>query len=223
MHDNFSAPAASISGTIESDSPIDVYLSSLADFNNWASLNATVTTKSATVTATVTYVTVPNCNGPNHVIVAKPAITSYNFTLTLPSSGQYIAIFLNKSKTHTANVNVTVYSNSVAAYTSTSYSTIEQNILITETSLTPPTAQTSESNAGSTEFSPLIIGGIVAAVAIALLAVFLLRARRSKGPAVPMQPAKTQETTVSQAFCINCGRELHAGLKFCRYCGAEQP
>ena len=83
--------------------------------------------------------------------------------------------------------------------------------------------------------NPLVIGGIVAAVAIVLAAVLLMRRRRGMGvkPQAPMQVAPPPPSAMPRAaqptaplgatkYCIACGSPIPALALHCSRCGAAQ-
>ena len=232
-YDDFNATAGPVSGTMTASSPVDFYLVSEENFNEWASLSTAM------------------CTGP---ITALPGIrssTSYSFTANLPQSGEYFLLFINFSKTSTANVFVVVNSvGSPVTYTTTSDSLYVQAILVTEAlsqlSSTPSalasTATQSSSLGAYPIFEIAVVGVILIFIVGALLYYVregrkeLTKNRKQKGSKkksvatasliTPRERARTatepRKAIPEKQFCLECGAQVPTGSKFCNKCGAEQ-
>ena len=203
--EDFTASAGSISGTVTSDHPIDVYLVSNAVLTEW--------------------IKAASCDGPSQVLYARTQTTNYNFTANLPSSGEYEILFLNHSHDFTANIVITVNSaETEVTWTATSYSMLQQTFFSTESMSLQEELQTSSSSGFG---NSLLMFGVIAAIAIALVAIVLMR-RGKAGKETPRTKVGEPETTAAKVqeregsmFCRKCGAKIPRDSTFCKECGEK--
>lgn len=92
----FNASAGPITGTVTSnDTQLNFEIASISDFNTWA------------LQPDGSYIG-KDCNGPLHPIVTHDAVTSYDFSASLPSNGEYVLTFINTPGDEAAYVTITM-------------------------------------------------------------------------------------------------------------------
>jgi hypothetical protein len=153
--------------------------------------------------------------------------STYEADVTIPSSGAYHVVLLNRSpnnSTITVKMDYSVPRQTVVTETEErtySYYSTEQSPLVTET----VTLSTQHGQLGM-----LFYGGIgLIIVAVILLAFSVVRRKPSpaptriyEGPAAVAPPAPAAAQTPVSKFCINCGAPLPAHAGFCNKCGSKQ-
>ena len=188
-----------------------------------------------------------------HVIISKATLQRYHFevravflletasgTSALESSGSqadfYVSVVNSELTTPTSSqisaVQSTPFTTSptTQAFTPATPYTASYTVSTNATSLQmPQTPQTL--NSPSVDFLIPLVLAIIAIAVVALFAI-LLYSRRGKNPKAktkkPQSKTKNVEpeikkTTPSKNFCIECGKELELGSKFCNNCGTKQP
>jgi hypothetical protein len=165
--DTFNASAGVIAGNVMSSYAVRFVLSSLSAFNGWAAPTGAGQYHSK------------DCIGPAASIVAKDYVTSYSFQATLPSSGEFVALFINTDSSQNVNVQISFYSTTSSAFTSTSDMLLTQTGLLTE-SPTTTSAISSQSSSGGTNqaISGFPTESILIGIIIAML-ILVVNRRRS--------------------------------------------
>jgi len=147
------------SGSITSNSNVDIYLMTSLAFHVW----------SHQIVAGGT------CT-PGSLVVSQKATTSYNFTVTIPSDGAYDLVVNNLShSTIIAQVNANLFASAPATLTAVAYSTVTQQVVQTLMQTLVSTMQPTSAGPDITTLMAIIlVVVIVAAVA------YLAKARRGK-------------------------------------------
>lgn len=150
----FNATAGTIvSGSMTADNAVDLYLMTDAGFQTWS--NQILGGGTCT---------------PASLVLSKQSTTSYNFTITVPSNGQY-ELVLNNLSTATVTANLSISkSASPALVTITKYSTLTQSS--TQTMIPTSTGQAAAPDQSNWVWAVLII--------IAILAVIIYLATKRK-------------------------------------------
>jgi len=111
--EDFNASAGSVVGTLTSDHTVDFYFLTRAVFDQWR--------------------THGTCDGPDSYLDVRTETTNYTFNVTVPTSGEYILLFINQWKSYTCNITITANSGATTVtYTTTSDSFSEQTFYSTE-------------------------------------------------------------------------------------------
>lgn len=69
--------------------------------------------------------------------------------------------------------------------------------------------------------STLVILWAAVGIIVCLAVAFIFVTKRKEGSKISTAPRTTSIS--GNVFCVNCGKELPAGWRFCRHCGAKQP
>jgi hypothetical protein len=148
------------------------------------------------------------------------------FTVTIPSSGEYYFVFQN-----TDNYNaVTITLDIDTGLQQTEYTvTNEHTVYSTQQTVFPTQTVTSSVQSGGVGLL-LYIGIALIVVAVVVLAIGMRRGvSPSPAPVPPATPVATSAPAVSPAsvpvarkFCINCGAPLPIQMVFCNKCGTKQ-
>ena len=121
---------------------------------------------------------------------------------------------------------------------SVAYTKADADPSITATEEPVPAQATPDPDTGTTDWLPLLVGGLVA-VLVGALAIYLLlqwqqrhdaksrqarrREDRERGtPTGRKSPPVGEEPAWQNAYCPKCGRKYDAADKFCRSCGAQR-
>lgn len=168
-------------------------------------------------------------NGPYDAIVAVEGLTSaYPLDWKSPPPGWYHFIFSSPASGgngYTITTPFVLVASFNQAETSTEFN-VATNQVTQQNAETLTSVQVSQvSTLPSPAIDPTILmiaGVVVVAVVVAL---FFVRSRQGKG--FKSVEAKTVDSTTrtpvsSKTFCLECGRELPLGSKFCNKCGTSQ-
>jgi len=151
----------------------------------------------------------------------------YETTVTIPSSGTYHVVFLNKNK---QDLSITVNVDTVAQQTVVT-KTEKHTYYSTEQS--PFTTEAVTAGTQRAQFGVLFYGGIgLVVIAVVVLALSTMRRKAGPGPTLAPPPGP-RITTVAPPpsatgqgsegkFCIDCGAPLSARASFCNKCGTKQ-
>jgi len=172
---------------------------------------------------------VPDCGGLFLVKsilqrAGSNALSTYEFTRDMPSSGVYYFVFLDKAEE--ASITLVIDGGvGQSTVTVTSYHTLYSTH---ETQFPTQTEVTSSRPAG---FGALLFSGI-GLIAVAVVA-FAISRRKGTAPSLAHVPpagpfARTQVVSPTPSaltvgkFCTNCGAALPAHASFCNKCGTKQ-
>jgi hypothetical protein len=153
----------------------------------------------------------------------------FHFTWKAGSTDQYYFVILNAGYDNDVKVDFSSSLTGGFMVSSTEYQTqiIQQmetlvaSILTTQSLQMPqPPQQTAVSSTNNTLQLPLILS-VIAAVVIG--AAFLYTRRKGQTIRPKVSNAKRIDSAREKNFCIECGRELELGSKFCNNCGTKQP
>lgn len=156
---------------------------------------------------------------------------SFQFQWTVTALSAYFLVMVNKNSTPiTVTMSAYLITGSPGQFytptSNTNYVSSTPYYSATEASTVSPT------NTPSSIVSPFVLPFdstylVIAVGAIVLVAVILLmrRSSRTRKPiAVQRAPVMDQRTSqvTRKQFCVNCGRQIPFGSKFCGKCGAAQ-
>jgi len=146
-------------------------------------------------------------------------ISTYSLDWKNPPTGWYYFIF--SSTTLGASVpKVTTPFVLVATFnqeqTSTVYNMVTNQVALTATQTVSSTQITQAVTGLNFGVDPTIIVAIVVVVIVIIAALYVVRSR----PKVRKSRAKS--STSNGQFCLNCGKALPTGSKFCNKCGTPQ-
>jgi len=146
--------------------------------------------------------------------------TTYSLNWQNPPTGWYYFIFFTESVHNPTVVTpfVLVAMNN-KVQTSTILNTVT-NQVTGVASQTLTSVQVTEASTGVLPgFSPDLIAGIIVVVLIVVVTMYLAKSRtRQEGKPI----TSAAQPTGDKLFCLNCGKPLPVGSKFCNKCGTEQ-
>jgi hypothetical protein len=155
--------------------------------------------------------------GPYDAQVASYGLTStYSLDWKNPAPGWYAFVFSTTS-IGAAGFTITTPFTLVASFnqaeTSTEYNVFTNQVTLQNTQTLTSVQVSQVSGLLSSPIGPTTLVIAVVVVVAVVAALFFVRSRQGK---------QTKTKIGGQTFCINCGKELPLGSKFCNKCGSSQ-
>jgi hypothetical protein len=173
------------------------------------------------------------CGEPIPYLSAEVAVygltSTYSLDWTNPPAGWYYFIFFNEALGLNTVTVVTPFV-LVATYnelqTSTVYNVVTNQVTGSATQTVTSLQVTQVAPGIGSGLNSEIIAGIIIAVLVVIAALYFIKSRpKPEGGARVWEKQRatvTQRRTGDKAFCLECGKPLPVGSKFCNKCGAAQ-
>ena len=156
---------------------------------------------------------------PYEAEVAVYRLTTYSLNWQNPPPGWYYLIFAldrQAPASMTVTTPFTLEATSNQEQTSTVYNVVTNQLALTSTQTVSSTQVTQVATGLSFGVDPTLIGAIVVVVIVILAALYFVRSRPK------VKESRTTSSLSDRQFCLNCGKPLPAGSKFCNKCGTAQ-